>query len=302
MSHTLQLKAYAKVNLGLDVIGRMENGYHEVRMIMQTIRLFDRITMERNTSGRITISTNLPYLPVGESNLVYRAIDMIREQYHIKDGIHADIYKKIPVAAGLAGGSTDAAAAFVGMNQMFELGISQKTLTEHAVSLGADIPFCIMRGTALSEGIGEVLTPLSPMPGCWFLVVKPVFSMSTRFVYEHLNLNEDTPHPDIDGIRQALASKDLTGITSRMGNVLEEVTRQHYPEIEQIKECMLEKGALGALMSGSGSTVFGIFTDKEDAEHAADACRQRFAIRQTAIVRPFNKPLHPFRRRRQEAE
>lgn len=297
MSEPLQLKAYAKVNLGLDVVRRREDGYHEVRMIMQTIRLFDRITLSKNSSGNITLSTNLPYLPVNEHNLVYRAIDIIRKNYHIKDGIHADIHKRIPVAAGLAGGSTDAAAAFVGMNQMFELGITQDVLMGYSVSLGADIPFCIMRGTALSEGIGEILTPLPPMPDCWFLVVKPVFSMSTKFVYEHLSLGEDTRHPDIDGIVDALSDNDLSGITSRMGNVLEQVTKQHYPDIERIKECMREYGAEEALMSGSGSTVFGIFINRGKAEKAADACRARFSIRQAAIIRPFNKPGPTARRK-----
>lgn len=292
MYHSLQLKAYAKINLGLDVVGKREDGYHNVKMIMQTIRLFDRITLERNDSGRITLSTNLPYLPANENNLVYRALDIMREKYHIKDGIHADIHKRIPVSAGLAGGSTDAAAAFVGMNQMFELGVSQDTLMEYAVTLGADIPFCIMRGTALSEGIGEILTPLPPMPDCWFLVVKPVFSISTKAVYENLKLNQLSSHPDIDGMIEALRNEDLFGITSRLENVLEHVTKDLYPNIERIKECMLEKGAHGALMSGSGSTVFGIFTDRGKAERALDSCRDRFNIRQAAIVRPFNKPVY----------
>lgn len=292
MYHSLQLKAYAKINLGLDVVGKREDGYHNVRMIMQTIRLFDRITLERNDSGRITLSTNLPYLPANENNLVFKALDIMREKYHIKDGIHADIHKRIPVSAGLAGGSTDAAAAFVGMNQMFELGVSQDTLMNYAVTLGADIPFCIMRGTALSEGIGEVLTPLPAMPDCWFLVVKPAFSISTKTVYENLKLDQVPSHPDIDGMIEALRQKDLYGITSRLENVLEHVTRDLYPIIEQIKDCMRQKGAHGALMSGSGSTVFGIFTDRGKAEKAADSCREQFNIRQAAIVRPFNKPVY----------
>lgn len=289
MGQPLHLKAYAKVNLGLDVIRRRDDGYHEVKMIMQTVKLYDRITMERNSSGQITLSTNLPYLPVNEKNLVYRAINIIREAYHIKDGVHAEIQKHIPVAAGMAGGSTDAAAAFVGMNQLFSLGITQETLMEYGVGLGADIPYCIMRGTALSEGIGELLTPLPSIPDCWFLIAKPTFSMSTKFVYENLHLNENTVHPDIDGMVQALHEQNLRGITDRMGNVLEEVTERHYPDIGKIKKRMKEKGALNALMSGSGSTVFGIFTSREAAETAARACHQDFSLRQTAIVRPFNK-------------
>lgn len=289
MAQPLHLNAYAKVNLGLDVIRRREDGYHEVKMIMQTVKLYDQITLQKNNSGQIRLSTNLPYLPVNEKNLVYRAIDMIRQNYHITDGIDADVYKHIPVAAGMAGGSTDAAAAFVGMNQLFRLGISQTELMKYGVQLGADIPYCIMRGTALSEGIGEILTPLPPMPDCWFLIVKPSFSMSTKFVYEHLHLDENTVHPDIDGMAEALRHQDLKGITDRMGNVLEQVTQEHYPDIGKIKQLMVKEGALNALMSGSGSTVFGIFTDKRAASQAARACHSTFSIRQSAVVRPFNK-------------
>lgn len=294
MTQPLHLNAYAKVNLGLDVIRRREDGYHDVRMIMQTVKLFDHVTLQKNHCGRIRLRTNLPYLPVNEKNLVYRAIQMMRETYHITDGVDATVEKHIPVAAGLAGGSTDAAAAFVGMNQLFALGISQERLCELGVQLGADIPFCIMRGTALSEGIGEILTPLSSIPSCWFLIVKPTFSMSTKFVYEHLHLDEHTPHPDIDGMVLAIEHHDLAGITHRMGNVLELVTKKHYPQIGQIKADMCRLGALNALMSGSGSTVFGIYTDKESAKRAADHFRRNPGIRQVSLVRPFNKAQgHP---------
>ena len=191
----------------------------------------------------------------------------------------------------MAGGSTDAAAALVGMNQLFSLGITQEELIKHGLTLGADIPFCIMRGTALSEGIGEILTPLPSIPACWFLIVKPTFSMSTKFVYENLHLDEQTKHPDIDGMIQAINHNDLTGITYRMGNVLEQVTQKHYPAIIQIKENMRRLGALGALMSGSGSTVFGIFTSREAAGKAAEFFRKDPGIKQTAVVRPFSKDL-----------
>lgn len=291
MAQPLQLKAYAKVNLGLDVIGKRADGYHEVRMIMQTVKLYDRITMEKNDSGKIILSTNLPYLPVNEKNLVYRAIDMIRQAYNLSEGVTVNIVKRIPVAAGMAGGSSDAAAAFVGMNQLFELGITQQKLMEFGVKLGADIPYCIMRGTALSEGIGEILTPLPPIPNCWFLIVKPTFSMSTKFVYENLHLDEIPVHPDIDGMKDALYNRDLTGVTDRMENVLEQVTQLHYPAIGEIKEIMRREGALNALMSGSGSTVFGIFKSKELAEKAAVACHEHPSVKQTHIVRPFNKSL-----------
>ena len=291
MTQPLQLKAYAKVNLGLDVLRRREDGYHEVRMIMQTVKLFDLITLQKNTCGQIRLSSNLPYLPLNEKNLVYRAINTIRTAYNIPDGVDATIEKHIPVAAGMAGGSTDAAAALVGMNQLFSLGITQEELIKHGLTLGADIPFCIMRGTALSEGIGEILTPLPSILACWFLIVKPTFSMSTKFVYENLHLDEQTKHPDIDGMIQAINHNDLTGITYRMGNVLEQVTQKHYPAIIQIKENMRRLGALGALMSGSGSTVFGIFTSREAAGKAAEFFRKDPGIKQTAVVRPFSKDL-----------
>ena len=291
MAQPLELKAYAKVNLGIDVIGKRPDGYHEVRMIMQTVKLYDRITMEKNDSGNIILSTNLPYLPVNEKNLVYRAIDMIRNAYGITDGVTASIVKRIPVAAGMAGGSSDAAAAFVGMNQLFHLGITQQELMDYGVKLGADIPYCIMRGTALSEGIGEILTPLPPIPNCWFLIVKPTFSMSTKFVYENLYLDEIAVHPDIDGMKEALYQRDLIGVTDRMENVLEQVTKKHYPAIGEIKDIMRKEGALNALMSGSGSTVFGIFKSKETAEKAAAACHEHPSVKQTHTVRPFNKSL-----------
>ena len=289
MPQSLELKAYAKVNLGLDVIRRREDGYHEVKMIMQTVKLFDEISMQKNHCGEIRLSTNLSYLPVNKKNLVYRAIDLIREEYQISDGVDVNLTKHIPVAAGMAGGSTDAAAAFIGMNHLFHLGIPQKKLLEYGVTLGADIPYCIMRGTALSEGIGEILTPLPSIPQCWFLIVKPVFSISTKFVYENLHLNDQTLHPDIDGMVTAIRNGDLEGITSRFGNVLEDVAIKDYPQIAQIKEKINSFGALNSLMSGSGSTVFGIFTDKEQAMKASRYFQKDPDIRQTAVVRPFCK-------------
>ena len=293
MDNSLGLIAFAKVKLGLDVIRRREDGYHEVKMVMQTIKLYDQITMEKNDCGEIRLTTNLPYLPVNKKNLVYRAVDLIREKYGITDGVDIRLTKHIPVAAGLAGGSTDAAAAFIGMNQLFHLNIRQDTLLEYGAGLGADIPYCIMRGTALSEGIGEILTPLPPIPPCWFLVVKPSFSISTKYVYENLTLNEDTLHPDIDGMVEAIRAGDLIGITSRMGNVLEDVAIKDYPQIARIKEEMIRHGALNSLMSGSGSTVFGIFTSREAAVETSRIFRKQTGIRQVHVVRPFNKlPRH----------
>ena len=289
MSQSLHLKAYAKINLALDVVRRREDGYHDVRMIMQTVRLFDRINMKIIPGNDIRISTNLPYLPDNKDNLVYKSIEIIRSHYGIKDGIEAVIEKHIPVAAGLAGGSSDAAAALVGMNQLFGLGIRQSRLMELGVSLGADIPFCIMRGTALSEGIGERLTPLPPIPDCWILLLKPTFPMSTKYVYQNLTLNEHTVHPDIDGMVKAIREGSLSGITGRMGNVLESAVGSHLSDICRLKSLIIELGAQAALMSGSGSTVYGIFTDRDKAAHALSRLSKDPLIHHGTVVSPFQK-------------
>ena len=287
----MRLRALAKINLGLDILRKREDGYHEVRMIMQTIQMYDVLKMKKVKKPGISLSVNYPYIPSDERNLVYKAAKLLMDEFQVKEGVDICLEKFIPVAAGMAGGSTDAAAALVGMNQLFSLGITQDELIKHGLTLGADIPFCIMRGTALSEGIGEILTPLPSIPPCWFLIVKPSFSMSTKFVYEHLHLYEQTAHPDIDGMIQAISHGDLTGITDRMGNVLEQVTEKHYPAIVQIKKDMRRLGAVNALMSGSGSTVFGIFTSREAAGKAAEFFHNDPGIRQTAVVRPFSKNL-----------
>ena len=287
MEKQLELRAFAKVNLGLDVLRRREDGYHDVRMVMQSVRLFDRLIMETNPGGEIHLSANVSYLPLNENNLVYRAIEIMRKEYNIPDGISVQIEKHIPVAAGLAGGSSDAAAVLVGMNQMFSLGIREQRLMEHGVAIGADIPFCIMRGTALSEGIGEILTPLPPIPDCLLVIVKPSFSMSTRFVYQNLD-PEHAVHPDIDGMIDAIYAGSLTGITSRMGNSLEQVTAAHFPQITVLKRRLIDLGALNAIMSGSGSSVFGIFDNQDTADKAVEALRQDPETRRATVVRPYN--------------
>ena len=284
----MKLRAFAKINLGLDVIRRREDGYHEVRMIMQTIQMYDQLEMEKKNTPGIDLTTNLSYIPVNENNLVYKAAKLLMDQYHIREGVSIDLNKFIPVAAGMAGGSSDAAATLVGMNKLFYLGLSKEELMKIGVKIGADVPYCIMRGTALSEGIGEKLTPLSPMPSCYILIGKPGISVSTKFVYTNLKLNEHTKHPDIDGMLQALKQQDLRGITDRMENVLESVTVPAYPVIEEIKNHMKEHGALNALMSGSGPTVFGIFDDKKKAEFACEKLKESGLTWQTFLTTAFN--------------
>ncbi len=293
MIDVLELKAYGKINLGLDVVRKREDGYHEVRMIMQTVNLYDKIVMERNDSGMIKTETNLPYVPDGEGNLAYRAAKMLADEFHVTDGVTIKIKKCIPVAAGMAGGSTDAAAVLIGMNRMFSLGLSKKDLMDRGVKLGADVPYCILRGTALSEGIGEILTELPPAPQCHVVLAKPQVSVSTKAVYGKLRANELTPeeHPDIDGMTEAIKNGDLDGVIARFGNVLETVTIPDYPEIAKIKDIMMECGADGSLMSGSGPTVFGIFKEEEKAKRACEvlkAAEDGRLARQVYLSRFFN--------------
>ena len=271
----LSLKAYGKINLGLDVLRRRDDGYHEVRMIMQTVGIYDRIDLIYKETPGITVETNLYYLPDNENNLVYKAAKLLMDEFHVQKGVPIRLRKYIPVAAGMAGGSSDAAAVLFGVNKMFSLGLTTEQLMDRGVKIGADVPYCVMRGTALSEGIGEILTPLPVPPQCQVLIAKPGISVSTKFVYENLHANELRPeqHPDIDGMMEAIKQKDLYGIADRFGNVLENVTIPAYPVIQEIKDLMLEQGAIGALMSGSGPTVFGLFTNPKAAAKAHEEMR-----------------------------
>lgn len=275
MIRHLELKAYGKINLGLDVVRRREDGYHEVRMIMQTVRVYDAIELNRTEEEGIRLSTNLYYLPDNENNLGYRAAKLLMDEFGIRDGVEIKMKKFIPVAAGMAGGSSDAAAVLFGVNKMLGLGLSKQELMERGVRLGADVPYCIMRGTALSEGIGEILTPLPPMPQCRVLIAKPAVSVSTKHVYESLNLSSlgAEAHPDIDAMRAAIEKKDLSGVVSQLGNVLETVTIPENPVIQTLKDKMMEMGADGSLMSGSGPTVFGLFTNQTAAQAAYEELR-----------------------------
>lgn len=280
----LELKALGKINLGLDVLGRRENGYHDVRMVMQTVYLYDKIFMKKKAAPGIELQTNLFYLPVDENNLAYRAAKLLMEEFHIEEGIKISLEKHIPVAAGMAGGSSNAAAVLFGMNRMFELGLSLEELKERGVTLGADVPYCLMRGTVLAEGIGEILTPLEPMPKCYVLLAKPPISVSTKLVYEKIDSHEIEEHPDIDGILEGLKHHDLYKVASSMGNVLEKVTIEEYPVIEDIKNVMKEKGALNAMMSGSGPTVFGLFDDKNKARAAMQRIKELQLAKQVYVT------------------
>lgn len=287
----ISLKALAKINLGLDVVRRREDGYHEVRMIMQTIHLFDRVNIEKTSEPGIKIKTNLSYLPVNENNLIYKAGRLLMDEFDIAEGVSVDLDKRIPVAAGMAGGSTDAAAMLYGMNKMFGLGLSMQELKDRGVKIGADVPYCLMRGTALAEGIGEKLKSLPPMIKCPVLIAKPQISVSTKFVYENLKLDEMAKHPDIDQLIKDIKAKDLQGVCDHMGNILETVTIPNYPIIAEIKKNMIENGATGAMMSGSGPTVFGLFDDAEKAKQAYKAMKKSGLSRQTYLTDIYNNRI-----------
>lgn len=287
-NNDISLKALAKINLGLDVVRRREDGYHEVRMIMQTIHLYDRLDIKRTKEPGIQIQTNLFFLPVNENNLIYKAAKLLMDEFSITDGVSVKLDKRIPVAAGMAGGSTDAAAMLIGVNRLFSLGLTKRELMERGVQIGADVPYCIMRGTALAEGIGEALSPLPPMVKCPVLIAKPSISVSTKFVYQNLKLDDTTIHPDIDRLIDDIKAKNLHDIAAHMGNVLETVTIPNYPVIDEIKKHMLSNGAVGAMMSGSGPTVFGLFDDEDTAKKAYKAMRSSHLARQVYLTSVYN--------------
>lgn len=280
---TIRRKAYAKINLGLDVVRRLPNGYHEVRMIMQTVGIYDVLTFAKAQDG-ISLEVDKEEVPADGSNLICKAAKLLLETAGVTGGVRITLEKHIPVAAGMAGGSTDAAAALLGINELYGLGYDVEQLKELGVRIGADVPYCIQGGTALAEGIGEVLSVLPAPPACHLVIAKPDISVSTKFVYENLKADELTCHPDIDGMAEALKEQNMQGILARLGNVLETVTVPHYPVIGEIKQKMLEAGAEGTLMSGSGPTVFGIFTDMQKAEQGAEGIRQAGLAKQVFVT------------------
>lgn len=291
---TLTKKAYAKVNLVLDVLRRRQDGYHDVRMVMQNLDLYDVLTFRVSDAEerRIVITSNRSDIPTDSRNLVYRAIDLMFDTYGIDAGIEVYIEKNIPVEAGMAGGSTDCAAALHAVNELFGLGADISALMELGVKLGADVPYCVMGRTALSEGIGEVLTPVAPLPDCTVLVAKPPVNVSTRMVYENLHLDALERHPDVDGMLAALAAGDIERVSACMENVLETVTVKLYPEIERLKALMREQGARNAIMSGSGPTVFGIFDDRRLAEQAGNYIRQQGLSQEVYVTEPTREEVN----------
>ena len=281
----IELKALAKINLGLDVLGQRLDGYHTVRMIMQSIYLYDDVTIAKIKSSTVEVKTNLYYLPTNENNIAYKAADLLRKEFQISEGVRITIQKHIPVAAGLGGGSANAAAVLFGMNRLFDLGLSMEELMKRGVTLGADVPYCILRGTVLAEGIGEILSPLPSLPKCTLLLATPPIHISTGKIYQALDAKSITKHPDIDGLINGLEKGDLRKIATAMGNVLEQVTIPLHPEIQVIKQEMLESGALGAMMSGSGPTVFGIFDSKDLAYKAKETISKKMLAKKIYVTK-----------------
>lgn len=284
---SIVIKAMAKVNLGLDVLRRRENGYHDVKMVMQTVNLYDTLTLSKIDEG-IVITTNTGELPLNEDNLIYKAAKLLLEYVDKKAGVSIHLDKQIPIAAGMAGGSTDAASTLLGINELYNLDLTKEELAEVGVKIGADVPYCIYGGTYLSEGIGEVLTKLPDAPDCYVVIAKLGIGVSTKYVYENLHIETVEKHPDIDGMIDAIKTGSLDGVTEKMENVLETVTIKRYPEIETMKKCLLENGAENALMSGSGPTVFGIFKEEKIAKQALSKL-QKTGLVKNGFVTTFAK-------------
>lgn len=264
---SIEVKAYAKVNLSLDVINRRENGYHEVEMIMQQVTLHDNIKITKKNNG-ISIHTDCIFIPSNSKNIAYKIAAGVLDKFDISTGIHIEIEKRIPVAAGLAGGSADAAAVIIGLNKLFDLKMSKEEMKNFSVAYGADIPFCIEGGAAVARGIGEELEVIDGLKKVWMVLYKPSISVSTQEIYRKLNVSNIKKHPDTRLLLDAIKRGSYRELACNMYNVLEEITVDKYPLIKDVERKMREYGALGAMMSGSGPTVFGIFKNYNSAKSA----------------------------------
>ena len=272
----IQLKAYGKINLGLDVLRKRPDGYHDLEMIMQSVGVYDDIIITKTDEvDSIKVETDTMVLSNEKGNLAYMAAKMLFDEFDIHQGIKIHINKRIPIAGGMAGGSSDCAATLKGVNEMFDLGLSKEELMERGVKLGADVPYCIMGGTAIAEGIGEVLTPLPTPPKCHVIIAKPPVSVSTAYVYGRIKPDEIEKRPDTRGLAQAIIDQDLKKMAELIYNVMEDVTVGDYPIIKEIKELLIERGALNSIMSGSGPTVFGIFDELNKAEAAMKVLKEK---------------------------
>lgn len=280
----MTIPTYAKINLSLDVVGKRENGYHDLKMVMQSVSLHDDVTVERTGGTELSLTCNVPYVPCNESNIAAKAALRFFEALGKREGLRIHLEKHIPMAAGLAGGSGNGAGVLLALNEMYSRPFSQERLREIGLTVGADVPFCLLGGTALAEGLGEVLTPLPPLPDCSILLVKPQFNISTVRVFTQLNWRAVRYHPDTAGLIRQLKAGAVGSTARHMYNVLETVTATEHPEIYAIKSQMIDLGAEGSIMSGSGPTVFGIFTDEQKAQAALSRFSQQYE--QCFLCRP----------------
>lgn len=287
MDH-INLKARAKINITLDVTGVRDDGYHELKMIMQTVELYDGVYIKKIEKPIIKLKSNLEWLPKDERNLAYRAAALIREKYGIKEGVYIELRKAIPVAAGLAGGSSDCASVLYGMNKLFDLGISRKILAEIGLTLGSDVPYCLMRGTALAEGRGEILTRLPSCPKAWVVLAKPPMGLSTAAVYKAIDRAKEIYHPNTEAVIEAIKDNDLHRMARNLSNVLETVSMEMCPMVGEIKRRFMETGAIGSLMSGSGPTVYGLFESRKIAQSSAKTIKEEFGLRDVALTKIYN--------------
>jgi len=284
----IKLKARAKINISLDIVGKRENGYHDVEMIMQTINLYDDISLKKVETDDITIKTNLMYLPTDRKNLVYQIIEFMKKEYHISEGVYVDLFKRIPVAAGLAGGSSNGAQTILGMNQLFELNLSMDTMLEIGQKFGSDIPYCMISGTALATGLGEKIELLDSFPVCNVVLIKPKFGVSTATVYKNYRLDEEKPHPKTKELVEAIVHQNLDFICDNLVNVLESVTCRLHPELIDYKEQLSLLGANGVLMSGSGPSIFALFKDRQLAQKACDFYKKNQQMQYVYLTTIYN--------------
>ncbi len=279
--------ARAKINLTLDVTDRLENGYHEVDMIMHQIDLHDIVTISRNKLGKIRLQNSVRYLPTDMTNIAFKAAMIIRERYEISEGVDIYIEKNIPVSAGLAGGSTDAASVIKGMNKLFDLNMSIEEMLEIGLKIGADVPFCILGGCYRAMGIGEKLTALDSKLDSWLIISKPSIGVSTKDVYNALKVDEIINHPKTLEMKEAVEGGNVYGVIENLRNVLEDVTTEMYPVVNDVKSKMMEYGAMGEMMSGSGPTVFGFFKNKQKATKACENLKKKYP--QSYVAKLYGK-------------
>ena len=284
----IELKAYGKINIGLDVIRKREDGYHDLDMIMQTVGVYDDVIISREDGTQtyeIEVSTDADILPNDKGNLAFMAAKVLMEAYDIKSKVKIHINKRIPIAGGMAGGSADCAAVLRGVNKLFQLGLTDEQLQEYGVKLGADVPYCIVGGTKRAQGIGEILTDLPTPPKCYVIIAKPDAFVSTKFVYSHIRPAQIENHPDIDGIIESIKAGDLYGMCEKIANVMEDVAIPEYPIIQKVKDILKSNGAVNALMSGSGPTVFGIYDDEEKAKQSMDVLSGKEFVSQLYLTK-----------------